>query len=69
VPEWLSVTLWFLHPGGWLVAFLAMPSALLSEKGALPDLILWWFVFWLYLRMLPRPLQNSDSVVVAQGGS
>jgi hypothetical protein len=34
VPEWLYVTLRFLHPGGWLVAFLAVPVALLSEKGA-----------------------------------
>jgi hypothetical protein len=28
------VTLRLLHPGGWLVAFLAVPVALLSEKGA-----------------------------------
>jgi hypothetical protein len=33
VPEWLYVTLRFLHPGGWLVAFLAAPVALLSSKG------------------------------------
>jgi len=33
VPEWLYVTLRFLHPGGWLVAFLAAPVALLAIKG------------------------------------
>jgi uncharacterized membrane protein len=33
VPEWLYVTLRFLHPGAWLVAFLAAPVALLSTKG------------------------------------
>lgn len=33
MPEWLYLTLRFLHPGGWLVAFLAAPVALLSTKG------------------------------------
>ncbi len=33
MPEWLYVTLRFLHPGGWLVAFVAAPVALLSGKG------------------------------------
>jgi hypothetical protein len=33
VPEWLYLTLRFLHRGGWLVAFLAAPVALLSRKG------------------------------------
>ena len=32
--EWLYQTLRFLHPGGWLVAFLAAPVALLSAKGS-----------------------------------
>ncbi len=33
MPEWLYLTLRFLHRGGWLVAFLAVPVALLSRKG------------------------------------
>lgn len=34
MPEWLYVTLRFLHRGGWLIAFLAAPVALLSGKGS-----------------------------------